>query len=92
MIEKPTAKIKNPWAVAGRYVLDNRIFNILKSIEPDEDGELQLTPAIQELISMNKAVLGLPLPKKLKRYDTGNFKNYFEAQRAFMNEEEQSSL
>jgi UTP-glucose-1-phosphate uridylyltransferase len=86
IIEKPSMNIKNPWAVACRYVVDSRIFEILKSIDRDEGGELQLTPAIKQLISMDEIVLGFPLPKKLNRFDTGNFKDYFSAQKIFMNQ------
>lgn len=84
IFEKPSRDIENPWAVACRYVLDESIFEILKGMKPDEDGERQLTPAIRKLISMNETVLGYPLAKGLKRYDTGNFESYFKAQKAFM--------
>lgn len=86
IIEKPVVPIQNPWAVACRYVLDASIFEVLKNTSINEDNERQLTPALQELISQDKTVLGYPLPNKLKRYDTGNFKSYFEAQKAFIND------
>ncbi|MEL7833220.1 sugar phosphate nucleotidyltransferase [Fodinibius sp. N2] len=84
IIEKPTEYIEHPWASACRYVFDADIFNVLKKIPKDDNGELQLTPAIRQWLQDGKQVLGTPLPKGVNRYDTGNFKDYFEAQRAFM--------
>ncbi|MDZ7660358.1 sugar phosphate nucleotidyltransferase [Fodinibius sp.] len=79
MIEKPSAIPDEPWATACRYVLDNRIFETLKETSPDNSNELQLTPAIRKRIQGGDVVLGYPLPEKLKRYDTGNFEDYFRA-------------
>lgn len=82
IIEKPPPAEKTEgkqWASACRFVLDARIFKALKNIERDEDGEIQLTPAIRRLIKKVIPVMGVPLKKELVRYDTGNFSGYFEA-------------
>lgn len=82
IIEKPSPAEKTKgkqWASACRYVLDARIFEALKNSERDEDGEIQLTPAIRRLIEQDVPVLGVPLKKELVRYDTGNFRGYFKA-------------
>jgi len=84
IIEKPSDEEISRWASACRYVLDGDIFEALKNISADEDGELQLTPAIRHLIATGKTVVGLPLPNQLQRYDTGNFEGYFEAFGDFM--------
>ncbi len=79
IIEKPSDEEISRWASACRYVLDGDIFETLKSITSDQKGELQLTPAIRDLIATGETVVGLPLPNQLQRYDTGNFEGYFEA-------------
>lgn len=86
IIEKPPASEYSggrQWASACRYVLDARIFHELKNSERDEGGEIQLTTAIRRLIKKGIPVWGLPLKKNLVRYDTGNFRGYFEAFEAF---------
>lgn len=82
--EKPSADQEvKPWAAACRYVLSTSIFDALKNIEPDDNDELQLTPALQHLINDGKTVMGYPLPVRLTRHDTGHFEGYFEAFRDF---------
>ncbi len=84
IIEKPSVKPEDPWATACRYVLDHRIFDILKRTTPDKNNELQLTPAIRKMIQNGDMVLGYPLPDGITRHDTGNFEGYFKALRAFI--------
>jgi UTP--glucose-1-phosphate uridylyltransferase len=80
ILEKPSKdQDYRLWASACRYVLDADIFDALKAVGVDENGELQLTPAIRHIIQEGYPVGGYPLPEKLKRHDTGNFKGYFEA-------------
>ncbi|TRX58594.1 UTP--glucose-1-phosphate uridylyltransferase [Corynebacterium hiratae] len=52
MVEKPAAEDAPSNLVAtGRYLLDRSIFDALRRIEPGKGGELQLTDAIDLLIS-----------------------------------------
>lgn len=52
MVEKPAAEDAPSNLVAtGRYLLDRAIFDALRRIEPGKGGELQLTDAIDLLIS-----------------------------------------
>lgn len=52
MVEKPAAEDAPSNLVAtGRYLLDRAIFEALRRIEPGKGGELQLTDAIDLLIS-----------------------------------------
>lgn len=52
MVEKPAAEDAPSSLVAtGRYLLDREIFDALRRIEPGKGGELQLTDAIDLLIS-----------------------------------------
>lgn len=79
IVEKPSNDERvSQWASTCRYVLDAQIFDALKSVAKDDDGELQLTPAIRYILDKGQPVLGLSLPEYLQRYDTGNFEGYFE--------------
>lgn len=52
MVEKPDAEDAPSTVVAaGRYLLDRTIFDALRRIEPGKGGELQLTDAIELLIT-----------------------------------------
>lgn len=80
IIEKPSKEQDlRLWASACRYILDADILDALKKVGLDENRELQLTPAIRQLIQKGESVGGCPLPKELNRHDTGNFAGYFEA-------------
>lgn len=87
IIEKPSKEQDfSLWASACRYILDADIFGTLKEVGTDQNGELQLTPGIRQLIQKGESVAAYPLPKELKRHDTGNFPGYFEAFRDFAGE------
>lgn len=84
ILEKPNKdQAFKLWASACRYILSAEILDLLKATEPDENDELQLTPAIREVIHDKGIVGGYPLPENLKRHDTGNFEGYFKAFRDF---------
>jgi UTP--glucose-1-phosphate uridylyltransferase len=52
IVEKPRPEVApSTLAVVGRYVLDSRIFELLKNIAPGAGGEIQLTDAIAELLA-----------------------------------------
>jgi UTP--glucose-1-phosphate uridylyltransferase len=70
MIEKPPIhKAPSNLGIVGRYILTPEIFPILKGLEPDERGEIQLTNAIRVLCKLN-AVTAVQLEGR--RYDIGN--------------------
>lgn len=51
MVEKPKKeKAPSNYAVLGRYVLSNEIFDILDNIHPEEGKEIQLTEGIERLL------------------------------------------
>ena len=79
IVEKPSRDAApSRWAVAGRYAFSPIIFDMIRRVEPDKRGEIQITDAIQLLCEEGKRVLALKLPKQDKRYDIGNFPSYFE--------------
>ena len=85
IIEKPSLQSNSDqWASTCRYLLGPSIFDAIRSVPADEDGELQLTTSVQYLIKEGKKAVGLPLPKRLERHDTGNFEGYFKAQKRWL--------
>ena len=75
-VEKPApGDAPSNLAIAGRYVLTPQIFDILETIEPDAQGEIQLTDAIDKLNETQRV-----FAKKIegKRYDVGNRMGYLE--------------
>lgn len=85
IIEKPdNIDISHPKASACRYLFGPELFDALKAAERDEDGELQLTAGINELIKSGHVVLGVNLPEGITRHDTGNFEGYFRALNSFI--------
>ena len=51
---------------------------MIRRVQPDQRGEIQLTDAIQHMCEEGKRVLAVKLPANEKRYDIGNFPSYFE--------------
>jgi len=79
LVEKPKpADAPSNLAIAGRYVFSPLIFDMIRRVEPDKKGEIQLTDAIQMMCEEGKRVLAVKLSKQEKRYDIGNFPSYFE--------------
>lgn len=79
IIEKPSvARAPSRLAVAGRYVFSPRIFETIRSMQPNEHGETQITDAIRWFAENGGRVLGVRLHQDEKRYDIGNVRSYFE--------------
>ena len=77
MVEKPTAaKAPSNLAIAGRYLLHPRIFDVLKTIGAGEGGEIQLTDALVQLLS-EQPIYSLAFQGK--RYDCGSKLGYMQA-------------
>ena len=62
--------------IIGRYILTPDIFEILKDINPDKNGEIQITDAL-----LSQAKKGKVIAYKFKgqRFDCGNVKGHVEA-------------
>src|SRR4051795_8602834 len=70
IIEKPRPKdAPSNLAVIGRYVLTNRIFEMLAQVTPGAGGEIQLTDGISALLAQERA-LAVRLPGR--RFDCGS--------------------
>ena len=52
---------------------------MIRRVQPDKRGEIQLTDAIQFMCEEGRRVLAVKLPPEEKRYDIGNFPSYFES-------------
>jgi UTP--glucose-1-phosphate uridylyltransferase len=78
LVEKPPpGRAPSNLAIAGRYVFSPLIFDMIRRVQPDSRGEIQLTDAIQLMCEEGRRVLALKLPPAEKRYDIGNFGSYF---------------
>jgi UTP--glucose-1-phosphate uridylyltransferase len=79
LVEKPKpSEAPSRLAIAGRYIFSPLIFDMIRRVQPDKRGEVQLTDAIQYMCEEGKRVIALKLPAEEKRYDIGNFPSYFE--------------
>lgn len=78
LIEKPPVEqAPSNLAIVGRYIIPQKIFGILDSMQNNVKGELQLTDAIQHLIEQGEKVLAYKFPHK--RFDTGTPCGWLEA-------------
>ena len=84
LVEKPSVEeAPSDLAIAGRYLLDAKIFEYLKTQTPGKGGEIQLTDAIRRMLAEAGVTL-LPYAYPGKRHDIGNPQGYFETLKAFM--------
>ena len=81
MVEKPEEKnAPSNMAIIGRYILTPDIFNILKNIEPDKNGEIQITDAL--LVQAKQAKV-IAYKFKGRRFDCGSVNGYLKATNYF---------
>ena len=77
IVEKPApADAPSNMGVVGRYILSSRIFDHIKTIKPGAGGELQLTDAIQSLLSQEQV---LAYEYEGVRYDCGSKLGFLKA-------------
>lgn len=77
LVEKPSRdQAPSNQAVAGRYILDAEIFDILSDLPPGRNGEIQLTDAI-DVLSKVKPVYTYEVEGQ--RYDVGEKFGYLQA-------------
>jgi UTP--glucose-1-phosphate uridylyltransferase len=81
MVEKPEQKnAPSNMAIIGRYILTPDIFNILKNIKPDMNGEIQITDAL--LVQAKQAKV-IAYKFKGRRFDCGSVTGYLQATNYF---------
>ncbi|MDR5757938.1 UTP--glucose-1-phosphate uridylyltransferase GalU [Caballeronia sp. LZ035] len=77
MVEKPEpAQAPSNFGVVGRYVLMPRVFDFLRKQKPGAGGEIQLTDAIQALLTQEQV---LAFRYRGKRFDCGSKLGYLKA-------------
>jgi len=75
--EKPQTNV----AIMPLYVFTEEIFSALSKTEPGKNGELQLTDAIQRLVTEGRPVIGVKLRTDELRLDMGTPETMVEALR-----------
>ena len=77
MIEKPDpAEAPTNLAIIGRYILIPDIFDVLKDMKPDRNGEIQITDALMVLAKQGKV---LAYKFQGTRFDCGSPKGFLRA-------------
>jgi UTP--glucose-1-phosphate uridylyltransferase len=77
VVEKPRTPPSN-LAVIALYVFKPIIYRAIEKVEPDKDGEVQLTDAISFLLDWRCRVYALKLRLGERRIDIGTPENYLE--------------
>ena len=81
LVEKPNSKeAPSNLGIIGRYILTPDIFDILKTIKPDRNGEIQLTDALEVQAKQGKVIA---YKFKGKRFDCGSVQGYVNATNYF---------
>lgn len=81
MVEKPDPKdAPSNLMIAGRYILEPKVFSILADTEKGKGGEIQLTDAMEDMLSSHK-FYGKTF--KGERFDCGNYLGYLDANIAY---------
>jgi UTP--glucose-1-phosphate uridylyltransferase len=76
-LEEKPKKPKSDLAVMPIYIFNSKIFNALEKIKPGVGNELQLTDAIQKIISEKGDVEAVKFSRNEDCIDIGTPKNYF---------------
>ena len=77
IVEKPgPQRAPSTLAVCARYCFSPQVFDYLAAVRPGLGGEVQLTDAIQAMISDGLAVYAVPLGPGEFRMDVGDFVSY----------------
>jgi UTP--glucose-1-phosphate uridylyltransferase len=69
MFEKPIEPISN-LAIIGRYILTADVFDYLRELKGGNDGEIQLTDALRDMVLDGNDIYGYIFPGR--RFDIGN--------------------
>ena len=81
MVEKPEKEgAPSNMAIIGRYILTPDIFNILKNIQPDKNGEMQITDALLVQAKQSKVIA---YKFNGRRFDCGGIEGFIQATNYF---------
>lgn len=78
IVEKPKSPPSNI-AVVAIYIFTPTIFQAIKRTQPDENDEIQLTDAIQQLLDEERNVYAVELDRGEQRIDIGTPTSYWRA-------------
>ena len=83
MIEKPSPEVApSNLAIIGRYILTPDIFSVLEKTQPDHNGEIQITNALNELAKLGKVIAYKFVGRRI---DCGSVQGYIEGNVFFQN-------
>jgi UTP--glucose-1-phosphate uridylyltransferase len=79
VMEKPDPReVPSRTAIMGRYVLGPAVFAALRETRADASGEVQLTAALQTVVTTGGRVIAVPLADGERRHDVGSVESYCE--------------
>jgi UTP--glucose-1-phosphate uridylyltransferase len=81
IVEKPLMPLSN-LAIVALYIFKPIIYEAIKKVKPDKNGEIQLTDALKLLVAWNCQVYGLKLKSNERRIDIGTAESYLEMLRS----------
>jgi UTP--glucose-1-phosphate uridylyltransferase len=81
IVEKPLTPLSN-LAIVALYLFKPIIYEAIKKVRPDKNGEIQLTDALKLLVAWNCQVYGLKLNSSERRIDIGTAESYLEMLRS----------
>lgn len=81
IVEKPLMHVSN-LAIVALYIFKPIIYEAIKKVKPDKNGEIQLTDALKLLVAWNCQVYGLKLKSNERRIDIGTAESYLEMLRS----------
>ena len=81
IVEKPLMHLSN-LAIVALYIFKPIIYEAIKKVKPDKNGEIQLTDALKLLVAWNCQVYGLKLKSNERRIDIGTAESYLEMLRS----------
>lgn len=77
MVEKPArGESTSNLAIIGRYILGPEIFDIIRDTDPDKNGEMQITDALQKQAEQGNVVA---YQFSGRRFDCGSIEGFIEA-------------
>ncbi|MCD6242834.1 hypothetical protein J7K06_04020 [Candidatus Bathyarchaeota archaeon] len=76
VVEKPKMPISK-FAIIALYAFRPMIYQAIEKTPPDENGEIQLTDALQLMIDWQYDVYAIKLQRNEKRIDIGTAESYF---------------